>query len=90
MGGDSALGVAASVIQALLTLYGCAGLGWLGVGVAGEALLRVWTHAGVAVTTREALLPDYARDFERPGFSIRSKPPKAAGKGKQKARAAAA
>ena len=56
-----------------------AGLGWLGVGVMGDALLRVWAHKGVAVTTREALLPDYAREFERPGFSTRGrKLPKAA------------
>lgn len=58
-----------------------AGLGWLGVGVMGDALLRVWAHKGVAVTTREALLPDYAREFERPGFSTRGrKLPKAAAK----------
>jgi hypothetical protein len=45
------------------------GLGWVGVGVNGEATLRVWTHEGVMVETREALVPDMARDLHRPGFS---------------------
>ena len=45
------------------------GLGWVGVGVNGEATLRVWTHEGVLVETREALVPDMARDLHRPGFS---------------------
>ena len=45
------------------------GLGWVGVGVNGEATLRVWTHEGVLVDTREALVPDMARDLHRPGFS---------------------
>ncbi|EIE24775.1 hypothetical protein COCSUDRAFT_10321, partial [Coccomyxa subellipsoidea C-169] len=45
-----------------------AGLGWFAVGVSGEAEFNVWTHEGVAITTRAAVLPDYARDLERPGF----------------------
>lgn len=46
-----------------------AGLGWVAVGVSGRAQLRVWTFDSVAVTTRQALIPDYARDFCRPGFT---------------------
>ena len=47
----------------------CAGLGWLAVGVKGPADLRVWVHQGVSITTHASILPDYARDLERPGFS---------------------
>jgi hypothetical protein len=46
-----------------------AGLGWIAVGCAGPARLRVWAPRGTAVTTHDALIPDYARLFERPGFS---------------------
>ena len=46
-----------------------AGLGWVGAGVKGEASLRVWAPRGVAITTHDALVPDFARDLERPGFS---------------------
>ncbi|KAG1661535.1 hypothetical protein FOA52_000045 [Chlamydomonas sp. UWO 241] len=46
-----------------------AGLGWVSVGCKGAADLRVWTFPKVAVTTRAALVPDFAREFERPGFS---------------------
>eukprot|EP00884_Botryococcus_braunii_P018653 jgi/Botrbrau1/5471/Bobra.27_1s0021.1 len=49
-----------------------AGLGWVGVGLSGRGLLRVWVPEGVAVTTRRALMPDYARDLERP---VRRRPP---------------
>lgn len=47
-----------------------AGLGWVGVGVGGDAELRVWAPPGVAVTTHDALVPDFARDLERPGFGV--------------------
>lgn len=47
-----------------------AGLGWLGVAVKGEAVLRVWAPEGVAVAVREAMVFDMARAFERPGFSV--------------------
>jgi hypothetical protein len=46
-----------------------AGLGWFAFGCAGPARLRVWAPRGTAVTTHNALIPDYARVFERPGFS---------------------
>jgi hypothetical protein len=46
-----------------------AGLGWVAVGVKGEAKFRVWVAPTVQVTTRPALIPDYAKEFERPGFS---------------------
>ena len=45
------------------------GLGWVGVGVKGNAAFRVWTNEGVQVETRESLVPDMARDLQRPGFS---------------------
>jgi ribosome biogenesis GTPase A len=45
-----------------------AGLGWVAVGVSGQATLNVWAPPGVAITTREAMIPDYAKDLERPGF----------------------
>lgn len=48
----------------------CAGLGWVAVGVKGRAKLAVWVAPGVAVTTRPALIPDYAKEFCRPGFSV--------------------
>ncbi len=47
-----------------------AGLGWVAVGVKGPARLRVWAPASVAVTSRPALIPDYAKDFCRPGMSV--------------------
>ena len=43
-----------------------AGLGWVGVG--GEARLTVWAPPGVAITTRDALVPDFAKEFCKPGF----------------------
>ena len=46
------------------------GLGWVGVGVGGNASFRVWTHEGVQVETRESLVPDMSRDLERPGFDF--------------------
>eukprot|EP00983_Pelagomonas_calceolata_P074712 1152661-Pelagomonas_calceolata.AAC.3 len=45
------------------------GLGWVAVGVKGVARFVVHVHPDVAVTSRPALLPDYARQFQRPGFS---------------------
>lgn len=50
-----------------------AGLGWVSVGLLGQATLKVWTPAGVAVTRRAALLTEQAKDFERPGWSANSK-----------------
>lgn len=47
-----------------------AGLGWVGVGLDGAANLRVWTYEGVGVTVRDALIPDYAKELETPGFDF--------------------
>ena len=59
-----------------------AGLGWVAVGVKGQAELRVWVGPGVAVSVREAMVFDLARTFERPGFSVAlPKPPSAKGAG---------
>lgn len=35
----------------------------------GTARFKVWTYPNVAITTHDALIPDYAKDFERPGYS---------------------
>jgi ribosome biogenesis GTPase A len=45
-----------------------AGLGWISVGVNGKAELKVWAPPGVAITSRDALIPDMAKEFCRPGF----------------------
>lgn len=45
-----------------------AGFGWAAIALSGTATLRVWAPPGVAVTVRDALLPDLARDLCRPGF----------------------
>jgi hypothetical protein len=51
------------------------------VGVKGKALLRLWVPEGVAVTTHSALLPDFAKELQRPGFaSMLPKTPNAAAK----------
>ena len=50
-----------------------AGVGWIGVGLKGAAVLRTWAPQGVAITTREALIPDFAKEFQRPGFDIVAK-----------------
>ncbi|CAL8464068.1 g3603 [Coccomyxa elongata] len=54
-----------------------AGLGWIAVGVSGEAQFTVWAHEGVAITTRTAVLPDYAKELERPGFGNKDRKLKA-------------
>ena len=45
-----------------------AGLGWVAVGVSGEARVTVWAPPGVAITTRDAIVPDFAKEFCKPGF----------------------
>ncbi|KAI4348643.1 hypothetical protein L6164_009343 [Bauhinia variegata] len=45
-----------------------AGLGWLSLGLKGEAKLTLWTYDGIEVTLREPLVIDRARFLERPGF----------------------
>lgn len=47
-----------------------AGFGWISIGCAGTAELRVWAPEGVAVTKHAALVKEYAKTFERPGFSM--------------------
>ena len=47
-----------------------AGLCWIGVGCNGNASFKVWTHEGVQVVTREALVPDMAKSLMSPGFSF--------------------
>ncbi|XP_010516328.1 PREDICTED: GTP-binding protein BRASSINAZOLE INSENSITIVE PALE GREEN 2, chloroplastic isoform X2 [Camelina sativa] len=45
-----------------------AGLGWLALGLKGEATLALWTYQGIDVTLREPLVIDRAPYLERPGF----------------------
>jgi hypothetical protein len=59
--------------QTAQTDIAIAGLGWVSCGLKGRAHLRIWTPEGIAVTCRRALLPQYAKDFERPGWSQNSK-----------------
>ncbi|CAI9297661.1 unnamed protein product [Lactuca saligna] len=47
-----------------------AGLGWLSLGLKGEASLSLWTFDGIEITTREPLVLDRARFLERPGFLL--------------------
>lgn len=56
-------------------------MGWIGIGLNGRAQLRVWSFNGIAITQRQALIPDYATELQRPGLSDRAlKPSKAAKK----------
>ena len=58
-----------------------AGVGWVGVGLDGEATLRVWTYDGVAVTQRQPpLVPDLARQLETPGFDFEQSGKSASGR----------
>ncbi|KAL2923422.1 GTP-binding protein BRASSINAZOLE INSENSITIVE PALE GREEN 2 chloroplastic [Bienertia sinuspersici] len=45
-----------------------AGLGWLSLGLKGEATLKLWTYDTVEVVLREPLALDRASFLERPGF----------------------
>ncbi|KAB2631199.1 hypothetical protein D8674_008718 [Pyrus ussuriensis x Pyrus communis] len=45
-----------------------AGLGWLSLGLKGEATLTLWTYDGIEITLREPLVLDRAPSLERPGF----------------------
>lgn len=47
-----------------------AGLGWLSLGLKGDATLAVWTYDGVDVKERNALILDRARFFENTGFTV--------------------
>ncbi|CAO2822264.1 unnamed protein product [Amaranthus hypochondriacus] len=47
-----------------------AGLGWLSLGLKGEATLKLWTYDTVEVVLREPLCLDRAPFLERPGFLL--------------------
>lgn len=49
------------------------GLGWMAIGCKGEAEFRIWCLSGVEISTRPALLREYAREFQKPGFSTNVK-----------------
>ncbi|KDP21886.1 hypothetical protein JCGZ_03254 [Jatropha curcas] len=45
-----------------------AGLGWLSLGLKGEATMTLWTYDGIEIALREPLVLDRAPFLERPGF----------------------
>ncbi|XP_010256423.1 PREDICTED: GTP-binding protein BRASSINAZOLE INSENSITIVE PALE GREEN 2, chloroplastic [Nelumbo nucifera] len=47
-----------------------AGLGWVALGLKGEATLGVWTYDGVDVTLRNSMIPQRAQIFEVAGFTV--------------------
>lgn len=47
-----------------------AGLGWVAVGLRGEAVLGVWTYDGVDVVSRSSLVTERAKIFEEAGFTV--------------------
>ncbi|GKE53045.1 hypothetical protein Tco_1488201 [Tanacetum coccineum] len=47
-----------------------AGLGWVSLGLKGEATLTLWTFDGIEITSREPLVLDRAPSLERPGFLL--------------------
>lgn len=49
-----------------------------------ERLMLSASCSGVAITTREAVIPDFARELERPGFGSKEQQKKVKGKGKAK------
>ncbi|KAL8140142.1 hypothetical protein V2J09_006163 [Rumex salicifolius] len=46
------------------------GLGWVAIGLKGEATLNVWTYDGIQVILRNSLLPYRSREFELAGFTV--------------------
>jgi hypothetical protein len=50
-----------------------AGVGWVGIGLKGLARLKVWRWPNIAITSRDAWIPDFAERFESPGWSENSK-----------------
>jgi len=47
-----------------------AGVGWVAIACVGNADFKVWTHEGVQLETREALVPDISKSMMKPGFSF--------------------
>ncbi|RZC74018.1 hypothetical protein C5167_049500 [Papaver somniferum] len=47
-----------------------AGLGWISIGLKGEANVTLWSYDGVDITLREPLVLDRALFLERPGFLL--------------------
>ncbi|KAI3904556.1 hypothetical protein MKW98_014736 [Papaver atlanticum] len=47
-----------------------AGLGWISIGLKGEANVTLWSYDGVDITLREPLVLDRAPFLERPGFLL--------------------
>ncbi|WCJ33326.1 P-loop containing nucleoside triphosphate hydrolases superfamily protein [Euphorbia peplus] len=45
-----------------------AGLGWVSLGLKGEATLTLWSYDGIEISLREPLVLDRAPFLERPGF----------------------
>lgn len=47
-----------------------AGLGWVAIGLKGEAKIGVWTYDGIDVVMRSSLVFERARVFEEAGFTV--------------------
>ena len=57
---------------------------WSAHGLEATHDVRSMSYAGVAVTKREAVLPDFAKDLERPGFGSKEQQKKVKGKARAK------
>jgi hypothetical protein len=55
-----------------------------GVVCVGKKHQMPGSAAGVAITTRHAVIPDYAKELEKPGFGNKGMKPKAKKSGKRK------
>jgi len=51
-----------------------AGMGWVAIGINGSAVIDIGTYEGVGVRRRASLLPEYAANFNTPGFDRVAKP----------------
>ncbi|KAL6006883.1 hypothetical protein ACLOJK_032379 [Asimina triloba] len=47
-----------------------AGLGWLSMGLKGDATVALWTYDGIEIVERDPLVLDRAPFLERPGFLL--------------------
>lgn len=56
--------------EANSTDVAASGLGWIAIGLKGEAVLGVWCYDGIDITVRSALIPHRAKVFENSGFTV--------------------
>ena len=46
------------------------GLGWIALGLKGEAVIGAWTYEGVDLVMRSSMIPSRAKIFEVSGFAV--------------------